>query len=139
LLDSSNRGSQIFDNLEEENDYHSAAQDDARAVAEIIGMKGRLGSQGSVTKHSPLTQVQSVTSEGIGAPTSPDSDEEAASDVESPEGQRVMKSPELQDLESPVLSGDEEFPEDEPESPEQKAKEPAALPSDSRRGTRDGQ
>lgn len=117
LLDSSNRGSQLFDTDDSEI-APGSAQDEARAVAEAIGLKERLGSQVSTSKQSPLTQVQSLSSEDRATAASPDSEEEAASDLGSPEARRIMKSPELQDLDSPVLSGEEEFPDEETESPE---------------------
>lgn len=89
-------------------------------------MKGRLGSEGEVAKHSPLTQVQSAQDEDADE-MSPESEDDGGSDIGSPEGERVMKSPELQDVDSPVLSGEEEFPDDEPDSPEMTAKKPVMV------------
>lgn len=123
LLDGSNRGSQIFEFSEGGDIVEGSAEDEARAVAEAIGMKGRVGSHAETkeTRGSPLAKVQSAPSEDMDAATSPES-EDGGSEVGSPEGQRVMKSPELQDLDSPVLSGEEEFPDDESESPDLIAK-----------------
>lgn len=116
LLDGSNRGSMIFEGGESV-PVAGSAEDEARAAAEAIGLKRRFGSQseGKDMKGSPLAKMQSVQSDDT--VTSPDSD--VGSEEASPEGVRVMKSPELLNLESPVLSGEDEFPDDEePSSPE---------------------
>ncbi len=101
----------------------TSAEDEARAAAEAMGMKGRFGSQseGKDAKGSPLVKMQTAQSDDT--VTSPDSDIDVGSEEASPEGIRVMKSPELIDLESPTLSGDDEYPDDdEPSSPETVAK-----------------
>lgn len=128
LLDGSNRGSQIFEFTESGDIVQGSAEDEARAVAEAIGMKGRMGSLAETrdTRSSPLVNVQSAPSEELDAVTTPDS-EDGGSELGSPEEQRVMKSPELQDLDSPVLSGEEESPDDDPESPELTANRPAMV------------
>ena len=107
----------------ESGDSMPTAEDEARAAAEAMGMKGRLGShsEGKDVKGSPLVKMQTAQSDDT--VTSPDSDIDVGSEEASPECIRVMKSPQLMDLESPTLSGDDEYPDDdEPSSPEMAAK-----------------
>lgn len=100
-----------------------SAEDEAMAAAEAMGMKRRFGSQseGKDMKGSPLVKMQTTQSDDTAA--SPDSDIDVGSEEASPESTRVMKSPELIDLESPTLSGEDEYPDDEePSSPEMATK-----------------
>jgi hypothetical protein len=100
-----------------------SAEDEARAVAEAIGMKGRFGSQseGKEVKGSPLVKMQTAESDEV--VNSPYSDNDVGSEEASPVDIRVMKSPELLDMETPTLSGEEEYPDDEePSSPEMAGK-----------------
>src|SRR5262249_2449579 len=84
-----------------------------RAAAEAIGIKERFRSlsEGKDVKGSPLVKMQTAQSDD--AVTIPDSDNDAGSEEASPVSIRVMKSPELLDLESPPLSGEDEFPDDD--------------------------
>ena len=100
-----------------------SAEDEARVTTEAMVMKGRFGSQseGKDMKGSPLVKMQTAQSDDT--ITNPDSDNDVGSEEASPESIRVMKSPELMDLESPTLSGEDEYPDDvDPNSTEMVAK-----------------
>jgi len=130
LLDGSNKGSQIFEFNEEGEILPGSAEDEARAVAEAIGLRGRVRTFGTetVNKGSPLAMVLSAQSDAVDSPGSAaDSEDGGSEELGSPEELRVMKSPELQDLDSPVLSGEEEFPDDDPDSPELSTKKPIMI------------
>lgn len=110
VLDSSHRSSLI------EEESQPASEDEAAAVAAAIGYRPHLDP-------SPLANIESVPSEEI-EPASPDSPDSTRSGYtggdSSPEDLRspgvVMKSPELQNLDSPsesdVSSSDEDVYED---------------------------
>ena len=130
LLDGNNKASQIFEFGEAGEADPGSAEDEARAVAAAIGLKGKIGifSTENVNKGSPLARFRSAASDAVDSTGSAaDSDDGASDDLGSPEGQRVMKSPELLDLDSPVLSGEEEFPDDDPDSPELSTKKPIVV------------
>jgi hypothetical protein len=105
LLDLSNRNS--IDQLGGKEVERPASSDEGAAVAAAVGAKLNK----SEGKGSPLVKVESAKTDisESGTEQSPDA------------GARLMKSPELQNLESPELSGESAFGDDdmeEPSSPE---------------------
>lgn len=95
LLDEKNR-----DRLDQLGEETVASQDESAAVTAAIGFRKE---HAAAAKGSPLTRVES-----------------AATDVTESEygDERLMKSPELQDLDSPELSGESAFGDDDgPSSP----------------------
>jgi hypothetical protein len=98
LLDSSNRNS--VDHLGGQGEERPAANDEAAAVAAAVGIKLANFDRGA--KGSPLVKVESAKT---------DASEEGTE--YSPDGARLMKSPELQNLESPELSGESAFGDDD--------------------------
>jgi len=107
LLDASNRNS--TDKLGGKGEEIQASEDESAAVAAAVGIKLDRASKGS-----PLVRVESAQTEATDA-TSPESD------LGELEGVRLMKSPDMQNLESPELSGESAFGDDDgdgPSSPE---------------------
>jgi hypothetical protein len=98
ILDSTNRNA--VDHLGGQGEERPAARDEAAAVAAAVGAK--LDKLDRAAKGSPLVKVESAKT---------DASEEGTE--YSPDGARLMKSPELQNLESPELSGESAFGDDD--------------------------
>ena len=102
LLDEKNRTS--VDRLGGRNEERSASVDESAAVAAAVGTKVDRAAKGS-----SLTKVESAQMD------MPSAESEAGSEGD---GVRLMKSPELENLESPELSGESAFgDEDDTEAP----------------------
>lgn len=99
LLDASNRNS--TDKLGGQMEERHASDDEGAAVLAAVGVKLE-----HVAKGSPLVRVESAATEAT-SETSPDSED----------GVRLMKSPEMQALDSPELSGESAFGDDDTEGP----------------------
>jgi hypothetical protein len=98
ILDSANRS--VVDHLGGQGEQRPAANDEAAAVAAAVGAKLDKLERGA--KGSPLVKVESAKT---------DASEEGTE--YSPDGARLMKSPEMQNLESPELSGESAFGDDD--------------------------
>lgn len=100
LLDSSNRNS--TDKLGGQMEERHASDDESAAVLAAVGVKLDRAAKGS-----PLVRSESAATDATSA-TSPESEDD----------ERVMKSPEMQALDSPELSGEESaFGDDDTEGP----------------------
>ncbi|TID25152.1 adenine nucleotide alpha hydrolases-like protein [Venturia nashicola] len=99
LLDASNRNS--TDKLGGQMEERHASDDEGAAVLKAVGVKLE-----HVARGSPLVRVESAATDVTSA-TNPDSED----------GVRLMKSPEIQALESPELSGESAFGDDDTEGP----------------------
>jgi hypothetical protein len=100
LLDASNRNS--TNKLGGVGEERHASEDESAAVAAAVGIKLERAAKGS-----PLVRVESAQTDA----TSPDSE------LGESEGVRLMKSPEMQNLDSPELSGESAFGDDDAEGP----------------------
>jgi hypothetical protein len=98
ILDSTNRNA--VDHLGGQGEERPAAGDEAAAVAAAVGAK--LDTLDRAAKGSPLVKVESAKTEASEEGTE-----------YSPDGARLMKSPEMQNLESPELSGESAFGDDD--------------------------
>lgn len=99
LLDASNRNS--TDKLGGQMEQRHASDDEGAAVLAAVGVKLE-----HVAKGSPLVRVESAATDTT-SDASPDSED----------GVRLMKSPEMQVLDSPELSGESAFGDDDTEGP----------------------
>ncbi|KAE9966817.1 hypothetical protein BLS_006790 [Venturia inaequalis] len=99
LLDASNRNS--TDKLGGQMEERHASDDESAAVLKAVGVKLE-----HVARGSPLVRVESAATDATSA-TSPDSED----------GVRLIKSPETQALDSPELSGESAFGDDDTEGP----------------------
>lgn len=109
LLDASNRNS--TEKLGGAKEERHASDDEGAAVLAAVGVK-----LDRVAKGSPLARVESAATDA----TSPESED----------GVRLMKSPDMQNLESPELSGESAFGDDDtegPSSPEPHLKSPSFI------------
>jgi hypothetical protein len=105
LLDASNRNS--TDKLGGQYEERHASDDEGAAVLAAVGVKLERAAKGS-----PLVRVESAATDA----TSPESED----------GVRLMKSPEMQNLESPELSGESAFGDDDTEGPSSPETQPRA-------------
>jgi hypothetical protein len=109
LLDASNKNS--TDKLGGPHEERHASDDEGAAVLAAVGVKLDRAAKGS-----PLVRVESAATD--------------ATSQESENGVRLMKSPEMQNLESPELSGESAFGDDDtegPSSPETQLRAPSLI------------
>jgi hypothetical protein len=104
LLDEKNRYS--VDHLGGKEEERAASTDESAAVAAALGVRHR-GQQRASSKGSPLTKVESAATD---ATTNTESEADSETD-----NARLMKSPEMQGLESPELSGESAFGDEDTE------------------------
>lgn len=102
LLDEKNR--YIVDHLGGQEEERPASTDESAAVAAALGVK----KQDRAAKGSPLTKVESAATDATTGTTESEQDSEA-------EVARLMKSPEMQELDSPELSGESAFGDEDTE------------------------
>ncbi|QDS75461.1 hypothetical protein FKW77_004220 [Venturia effusa] len=100
LLDASNRNS--TDRLGGLSEERHASDDESAAVLAAVGVKLE-----HVAKGSPLVRVESAATEATSAVSPEDSED----------GVRLMKSPDMQAVDSPELSGESAFGDDDTEGP----------------------
>jgi hypothetical protein len=105
LLDEKHRYS--VDQLGGKEEERPASADESAAVAAALGVKKRERTT-AAAKGSPLTKVESAATDATATTTESEIGSEA-------DGARLMKSPELQGLESPELSGESAFGDEDTE------------------------
>lgn len=102
LLDEKHRYS--VDHLGGREEERPASADESAAVAAALGVRQRE----RMGKGSPLTKIESAATDATATTTDSDLGSET-------ENIRLMKSPEMQGLESPELSGESAFGDDDTE------------------------